>query len=57
MVDAVDVACQYVEVGIRLAPNLGKGSGPINHFHSMELKDYPPVSLRRVGLDEALKIP
>ena len=47
MTDAVDLACRYVEAGIKLAPNLGRGSGPINHLHSLELKDYPESSLLR----------
>ena len=34
---AVRSACQYVEVGIKTAPDLGAGSGPINHFHSMQI--------------------
>ncbi|KAI4096708.1 MAG: hypothetical protein LQ344_000848 [Seirophora lacunosa] len=32
---AVENACRYVERGIRTAPDLGKGSGPINHFCSI----------------------
>ncbi|KAL8687734.1 MAG: hypothetical protein Q9218_006185, partial [Villophora microphyllina] len=39
-------ACQnarlFVEAGIRSAPNLGKGSGPIDHFHSLEMTKNPP---------------
>ncbi|KAL9017598.1 MAG: hypothetical protein Q9185_005105 [Variospora sp. 1 TL-2023] len=31
---AVKNACRYVERGIRTAPDLGRGSGPINHFPS-----------------------
>ncbi|ESZ99322.1 phosphomethylpyrimidine kinase [Sclerotinia borealis F-4128] len=34
VVQAVRSACRYIEAGIRTAPNLGKGNGPINHFHS-----------------------
>ena len=32
----VKAACQYVEMGIRTSAGwkLGKGNGPINHFHS-----------------------
>lgn len=47
MADAVERACRYVEVGIKTAPDLGKGSGPINHFHSLEVTEYPESSLRR----------
>jgi hydroxymethylpyrimidine/phosphomethylpyrimidine kinase / thiaminase len=31
---AVRGACRYVEAGIRTSKDLGKGNGPINHFHS-----------------------
>lgn len=34
MAKAVDKANRYVEVGIKTSVALGKGSGPINHFHS-----------------------
>lgn len=33
--DAVRSACRYVEAGIRSAPKIGGGSGPLNHFHSI----------------------
>ncbi|KAL8939774.1 MAG: hypothetical protein Q9216_003161 [Gyalolechia sp. 2 TL-2023] len=39
MAGAVERACRYVERGIRTAGNLGKGSGPINHFHALEVRD------------------
>ncbi|KOS21186.1 putative hydroxymethylpyrimidine/phosphomethylpyrimidine kinase 2 [Escovopsis weberi] len=32
---AVRAACRYVEFGIRSAPGLGAGHGPLNHFHAM----------------------
>ncbi|KAL8924427.1 MAG: hypothetical protein Q9208_004035 [Pyrenodesmia sp. 3 TL-2023] len=32
---AVESAVRYVERGIRTAPGLGRGSGPIGHFHSV----------------------
>ena len=47
MIDAVELACRYVETGIELAPDLGKGGGPINHLHSVDLKNYPESSLLR----------
>lgn len=47
MVEAVERACRYVEAGIRTASDLGKGSGPINHFHSIEVMEYPKSSLKR----------
>jgi hydroxymethylpyrimidine/phosphomethylpyrimidine kinase / thiaminase len=34
MVAAVKDSCRYVEAGIRTSKTLGKGNGPINHFHS-----------------------
>ncbi|KAM0721554.1 hypothetical protein Q7P37_002479 [Cladosporium fusiforme] len=34
---AVRSACRYVEAGIKTSPNLGRGSGPLNHFHSMQV--------------------
>lgn len=47
MVDAVELACRYVEIGIELASDLGKGSGPINHLYPVDLKSYPESSLLR----------
>ena len=32
--DAVQKACRYVEAAIKTSIDLGRGSGPINHFHS-----------------------
>ncbi|KAF3770281.1 hypothetical protein M406DRAFT_34975 [Cryphonectria parasitica EP155] len=40
--DAVRAACRYVEAGIRTAPGLGKGSGPLNHFHSTYALPFAP---------------
>lgn len=34
MQQAVQAASHYVEAGIRTSRDLGKGNGPINHFHS-----------------------
>jgi hydroxymethylpyrimidine kinase/phosphomethylpyrimidine kinase len=34
---AVRSACHYVEAAIKTSPNLGKGSGPLNHFHSLQV--------------------
>ncbi len=50
MLQAVKSACRYVELGIRTAPNLGKGNGPINHFHE-DLK-YPLKSTLETDLWE-----
>jgi hypothetical protein len=47
MVDAVQKSCSYVDAGIRTAPGLGKGNGPINHFHSLYRLPFAPyVSAR-----------
>ncbi|OAA67050.1 phosphomethylpyrimidine kinase [Niveomyces insectorum RCEF 264] len=32
---AVKAACRYIEAAIRYAPDLGRGHGPLNHFHSV----------------------
>ena len=34
---AVRKAARYVEVRIETSSDLGKGSGPINHFHSLKI--------------------
>lgn len=41
-VEAVKAASQYVEAGIRTAPGFGKGSGPLNHFHSVYTLPFTP---------------
>ncbi|KAK1061439.1 trifunctional hydroxymethylpyrimidine kinase/phosphomethylpyrimidine kinase/thiaminase [Friedmanniomyces endolithicus] len=43
--NAVRSACRYVEAGIKTSVNLGKGSGPLNHFHSMQISPFPPIVL------------
>lgn len=42
MVKAVFAATRYIEAGIRTAQDLGKGSGPINHFHSTYMLPFAP---------------
>jgi hydroxymethylpyrimidine/phosphomethylpyrimidine kinase len=42
MVEAVKKACWYVEAGIRSSTDLGKGNGPINHFHSTYTLPFSP---------------
>ena len=37
VVPAVKAACRYVEAAIRYAPSLGKGHGPLGHFHSVSI--------------------
>lgn len=39
---AVWAACRYVQAGIRTAPGFGKGSGPLNHFHSTYTLPFAP---------------
>jgi len=41
-VDAVRAAIRYVEAGIRTAPGLGQGNGPLNHFHSVSVLPFAP---------------
>lgn len=42
MTTAVKRAGQYVEAGIRMSNDLGRGSGPINHFHSTYSLPFAP---------------
>ena len=48
--EQVKAACQYVEMGIKTGADwkLGKGSGPINHFHS----DSEKASLKMYTYEE-----
>lgn len=39
---AVKAACRYVEAGIKTSLGLGKGSGPLNHFHSIQTLPFAP---------------
>lgn len=39
---AVRAAGRYVEAGIKTSVDLGKGAGPINHFHSLNIMPFPP---------------
>ncbi|KAL8877286.1 MAG: hypothetical protein Q9198_004667 [Flavoplaca austrocitrina] len=39
--DAVEKACRYIEAGIKTSADLGHGSGPINHFHSVRMVREP----------------
>lgn len=48
MIRSVRSAVRFVEIGIKTSTDLGKGSGPINHFHStytMPFAPYAPRSL------------
>lgn len=40
--DAVRAACRYVDAGIRMSKDLGQGSGPLNHFHSLQILPFAP---------------
>jgi hydroxymethylpyrimidine/phosphomethylpyrimidine kinase len=40
-VDAVDAAIKYVEGGIQHSFQLGKGTGPLNHFHNIIQRPIP----------------
>jgi hydroxymethylpyrimidine kinase/phosphomethylpyrimidine kinase len=42
VIRAVKQACRYVEAGIRTSTDLGKGNGPINHFHSTYTLPFAP---------------
>ncbi|XP_044717645.1 phosphomethylpyrimidine kinase domain-containing protein [Hirsutella rhossiliensis] len=39
---AVRAACRYIEAGIRSAPGLGNGCGPLGHFHSIQHLPFSP---------------
>jgi len=39
---AVHAANRYVEAAIRESHDLGKGAGPINHFHSSYMLPFAP---------------
>ena len=39
---AVQTASRYVEAGIKTSIDLGHGSGPINHFHSLKILPFAP---------------
>lgn len=42
LVTSVKEACRYVEVGIRTSESIGKGTGPINHFHKVQILPFAP---------------
>jgi hypothetical protein len=42
MPSAVRAGCRYVQAGIRTAPGLGGGNGPLNHFHSVYTLPFSP---------------
>ncbi|KAL1839682.1 hypothetical protein VTJ49DRAFT_1247 [Mycothermus thermophilus] len=39
---AVRAGCRYVQAGLRTAPGLGGGNGPLNHFHSVYSLPFAP---------------
>jgi len=57
---AVRNACRYVQAGISTSIDLGRGSGPINHFHSTYILPFAPgrfleYLLERFDVKEAWK--
>ncbi|KAF7192336.1 putative hydroxymethylpyrimidine/phosphomethylpyrimidine kinase 2 [Pseudocercospora fuligena] len=42
LVQSVIAASRYVDAGIKSAVKLGRGSGPINHFHSLQVLPFAP---------------
>jgi hypothetical protein len=42
MIGAVRKANLYIEAGIRTSSDIGKGNGPINHFHSTYTLPFSP---------------
>lgn len=42
MIRSVRSAVRFVEIGIKTSTDLGKGSGPINHFHSTYTMPFAP---------------
>jgi hypothetical protein len=42
MISAVRKANLYIEAGIKTSSDIGKGSGPINHFHSTYTLPFSP---------------
>ncbi|KAH8126007.1 hydroxymethylpyrimidine/phosphomethylpyrimidine kinase / thiaminase [Trichoderma asperellum] len=42
MPTAVRGACRYIEAGIKTAPKLGNGHGPLDHFHSTYTLPFSP---------------
>ncbi|EDU51508.1 multifunctional protein thiED [Pyrenophora tritici-repentis Pt-1C-BFP] len=51
MAKAVKKANQYIEAGIKTAMNIGSGSGPINHFHSVYMLPFTPGNFISYLLD------
>ena len=42
MFNAVRSGCRYIEAGIKTAPQLGGGHGPLGHFHSIHTLPFAP---------------
>lgn len=51
IVQSVLAASRYVDAGIKTAVKLGQGSGPINHFHSIQVQPFPPGGFVNYLLD------
>ena len=58
MIKAVKEANRYIEAGIKTATQIGRGSGPINHFHSVYTLPFAPGNFISYLLDrEDVQIP
>ncbi|KAH7552562.1 hypothetical protein BM1_08513 [Bipolaris maydis] len=58
MIKAVKEANRYVEAGIKTATDIGRGSGPINHFHSVYTLPFTPGNFISYLLDrDEVQIP
>ncbi|QIW95689.1 hypothetical protein AMS68_001207 [Peltaster fructicola] len=60
MLNAVRAGCKYVSAGIETSISLGRGAGPLNHFHSVQILpftrgDFIEYLLRRDDVQEAWK--
>lgn len=53
---AVRQACKYVDAGIQQGIDLGRGSGPINHFHSLQVLPFAPYVALILSLLHQLKL-
>ncbi|KAA1072722.1 hypothetical protein PGTUg99_022486 [Puccinia graminis f. sp. tritici] len=55
LVDAVEAGIRYVEAGIEHSFRLGKGSGPLNHFHNITQRLIPlPTDRQKYPFTSAL---
>lgn len=58
MIKAVKEANRYIEAGIKTATDIGRGNGPINHFHSIYTLPFTPGNFISYLLDrDEVQIP